>query len=205
VDVITGQSRLDVQFTGAANHAGTTPMDARRDAVAGAAEWILSVEHDARSTAGLVATVGRIDPSPNATNVIAGTCRASLDVRHAHDGIRTDAVARLVEAARRIASTRGLAVSSEARLNQPAVVMSPAMTAGLERAVERSGLPVHRMPSGAGHDAMIVASRMPAAMLFLRSPGGISHHPDESVLEGDVAAALEAGGRFFEDMAHQHA
>jgi allantoate deiminase len=205
VDVIKGQSRADVQFTGAANHAGTTPMDARRDAVAGAAEWILAVERDAGSRAGLVATVGRIDASPNATNVIAGTCRASLDVRDADDDVRTQAVARLVDAARSIASARGLTVTSETRLNQPAVAMSPLMTAGLERAVERSGLPVHRMPSGAGHDAMIVASRMPAAMLFLRSPGGISHRPDESVLEGDVAAALEVGGRFLEDMAHQHA
>jgi len=78
--------------------------------------------------------------------------------------------------------------------------MDSNLTVQLERAVEEAGFPVHRMTSGAGHDAMIVARRMPAAMLFLRSPGGISHHPDESVLPEDVAAALEAGSRFLAEL-----
>jgi allantoate deiminase len=77
--------------------------------------------------------------------------------------------------------------------------MDATLATALERAVARSGIAVHRISSGAGHDAMIVAARMPAAMLFLRSPGGISHHPDESVLEDDVAAALAVGKRFLED------
>jgi allantoate deiminase len=203
VDVVKGQSRVDAHFTGAANHAGTTPMEARRDALAGAAEWILAVEREARATRGLVATVGRVEPSPAASNVIAGACAASLDVRHADDQVRTDAVARLLASAQDIAHARGLTVASHVHLDQAAVSMSPVLVAALTRAVERSGHPVHRMPSGAGHDAMIVASRMPSAMLFLRSPGGISHHPDESVLEEDVAAALEAGRHFLEDLAHR--
>jgi allantoate deiminase len=79
--------------------------------------------------------------------------------------------------------------------------MDPALVARLERAVHARGLPVHRLASGAGHDAMIMAARMPAAMLFLRSPGGISHHPDETVLEDDVAAALAVGRTFLDDLA----
>ncbi|MEP6914216.1 MAG: allantoate amidohydrolase [Acidobacteriota bacterium] len=205
VEVIKGQSRVDVQVTGAANHAGTTPMDARHDALAGAAAWILAVEEDARTTPGLVATVGRLEVRPNATNVIAGTCSASLDVRHADDEIRVIAVGRLLDCARAVAAGRGLSVTCETRLDQPAVVMDPAMTDRLARAVQRCGLPVHRMPSGAGHDAMTVSTRMPSALLFLRSPGGVSHDPDEAVLAEDVASALEVGARFIEDLAEQYA
>ena len=83
--------------------------------------------------------------------------------------------------------------------------MRTALVAALERAVAAQGLPIHRIDSGAGHDAMILAGRMPAAMLFLRSPGGISHHPDENVIEGDVAAALGAGLAFLDDLAEAHA
>jgi allantoate deiminase len=200
VETIAGQSRLEVTFIGAANHAGTTPMDARHDAVSGAAEWILIVEAQARQTAGLVATVGQLQAWPGATNVIAGRCLASLDVRHSHDDLRRQAVSRLIDAAAAIAARRGLQITATARLDQPAVPMDPALSATLARAMTHSGVKAHRMTSGAGHDAMIVASRMPAAMLFLRSPGGISHHPDESVLEHDVATALAVGSRFLEDM-----
>jgi allantoate deiminase len=205
VDVIAGQSRVDVQFTGAANHAGTTPMDARHDALAAAAAWILAVERGAQTTPSLVATVGRLEVQPNATNVIAGICSASLDVRHADDRVRRMAVSTLLEAAGTAAAARGLSVSWETRLDQPAVPMDPALTERLARAVGRCGLPVHRMPSGAGHDAMIVSTRMPAALLFLRTPGGLSHHPDESVIEEDVAAALEVGARFIDELAEQYA
>ena len=200
VEAIAGQSRLDVVFTGAANHAGTTPMHLRRDALAGAAEWIATVEREACATPGLVATVGRLEVSPSAGNVIPGVGRASLDVRHAADNVRRDAISRLLAYADAIAARRGLSVSSEQRLDQPAVAMDAASTAMLEGAVARAGYPVHRLVSGAGHDAMILASRMPAAMLFIRSPGGISHHPDESVLAEDVGAALAAGEMFIEGL-----
>ncbi len=193
VDVIAGQTRCDVVFVGTAGHAGTTPMAARRDALAGAAEWIGVVERQAQTTPGLVATVGRIEAQPGATNVIAGRCRTTLDIRHAVDDVRIGATERLFRCAREIASRRGLEISSEPQLDQAAVAMDSGMIARLADAVSRTGHPVHRMPCGAGHDAMIVARRMPAAMLLLRSPGGISHHPDESVVEEDVAVALWAG------------
>lgn len=204
VSAIAGQSRVNLVFTGAANHAGTTPMTARRDALAGAAEWIAAVEQHAINTHGLVATVGRIETQPGATNVIAGTCRASLDVRHADDEIRMTAVKRLVDVARAIGARRNLDVTSEPHLDQARVPMNPALMAMLERSVTRAGYPVHRMASGAGHDAMVVAARMPAAMLFLRSPGGISHHPDESVTEADVDAALTVGLAFLDELAGEH-
>jgi allantoate deiminase len=200
VDSIVGQTRVDVTFSGSAGHAGTTPMQARRDALAGAAEWIGAVEREARGTPGLVATVGRIEAMPGATNVIAGACTATLDARHADDGVRAGAVARLAECAKKAAARRGLDVIWTPRLNQPAVSMDPSLVAALERAVKGAAAPVHHLSSGAGHDAMIVASRMPAAMLFVRSPGGISHHPDEAVLEEDVAAALETGRWFLHEM-----
>jgi allantoate deiminase len=129
--------------------------------------------------------------------VIAASARASLDVRHADDAVRGDAVSRLIDCARQIAARRGLAVRWEPRLDQPAVAMDPSLMNLFP--------PLYRMTSGAGHDAMIMARRMPAAMLFLRSPGGISHHPDETVRVEDVSAALEAGTGFLERLDARHA
>jgi allantoate deiminase len=204
VEAISGQSRFDVHFEGKANHAGTTPMNLRRDALAGAAEWIGTVEREARATPGAVATVGRLAVSPGAGNVIPGSVETSLDVRHAQDAVRHDLVARLLRCVEQIAASRCLTVSWEQRLDQPAVAMDSDLTELLVRSVAYTGRPVHRMPSGAGHDAMIVARRMPAAMLFLRSPGGISHHPDESVFAEDVDAALEVGTRFLDELERRH-
>jgi allantoate deiminase len=200
VEGIAGQSRLEVRFEGQANHAGTTPMRLRHDALAGAAEWIGAVEREAQAVDGLVATVGRLAAAPGAVNVIAGSARASLDVRHSDDSVRRPFVDRLVACARQIGERRGLVVSAETMLDQPAAAMDLRLTGILERAVDGAGYPVHRMPSGAGHDAMIVARRMPVAMLFVRSPGGISHHPAESVLPHDVEAALAVGVRFLEEL-----
>jgi allantoate deiminase len=152
-----------------------------------------------------VATVGRIRARPGAANVVAGVCEASLDVRHASDDARAAAVDTVRKSAQQIAARRELSVRFETHLDQRSVSMSTALAAGLERAVAAQGLPIHRLDSGAGHDAMILAGRMPVAMLFLRSPGGISHHRDEAVIEGDVAAALATGLAFLDDLAGAHA
>ena len=201
VDRIVGRTYADVTFVGRAGHAGTTPMEARRDALAGAAEWIGCVETQARRMKDLVATTGRIDAAPGAANVIAGKCRVTLDVRHADDAARTITVGRLQSAAEDIAARRGLTVEWSPRFDHEAVAMHPALVSMLSRAVERAGAAPHMMPSGAGHDAMILAPHMPAAMLFIRTPGGLSHHPDETVMEGDVAVALAAGANFLEELA----
>jgi allantoate deiminase len=193
---IVGQTRLTLKFTGHANHAGTTPMHLRRDALAGAAEWITAVESLARLTDGLAATVGRVVVGPNTSNVVAGEVKVSLDVRHIGDKQRTDAVAELVEKAAAIAQRRGLAMERADQLEQAAVPMDERLTALLGHAMQAAGFPLKTMPSGAGHDAIVMAGRLPTAMLFVRSPGGVSHHPDESVLTEDVAAALHVGREF---------
>ncbi|HUQ93706.1 MAG TPA: allantoate amidohydrolase [Bryobacteraceae bacterium] len=196
VDAIAGQSRLELQFRGQANHAGTTPMHLRRDALAAAAEWIAFVESEANRTAGMVATVGRIAARPGAGNVIAGEVTASLDVRHAGDDIRRGAVERILAEAQDVAGRRGVKVDWQTNLEHAAVACSADLSDALRRAVAAAGLPVHRMVSGAGHDAMIIASKLPVAMLFLRSPGGVSHHPEEAVRVEDVDAALRTGLQF---------
>jgi allantoate deiminase len=198
VEAIAGQTRMEFRFQGAANHAGTTPMHMRRDALAGAAEWIGCVEREARSSPGLIATVGKIEARPGAGNVIPGDVTCSLDVRHARDSVRAPAVHRLTSEAARIAGRRSLSVAHTTLLDQSAVPMDTQLTATLERAALDAGYRVPTMVSGAGHDAMIVASRLPAAMLFLRSPGGISHSPEENVLESDVEAALRVGLAFLD-------
>jgi allantoate deiminase len=137
--------------------------------------------------------------------VVAGLCEASLDVRHASDDIRATAVESLRHTAQQISSRRQLSLQWDIHLDERSVAMSHTLVTALERAVAAQGAPVHRIDSGAGHDAMIMAARMPVAMLFLRSPGGISHHPDETVLEGDVGAALGAGLAFLEDLARAQA
>jgi len=201
VTAIVGQTRYTLTWTGHANHAGTTPMHLRRDALAGAAEWIAAVESLAQRTEGLVATVGHLDVEPNAGNVIAGAVRVSLDVRHANDFERKTAVETLLAQAEAIAARRRLDLQSAHQMDQPAVPMDERLTAFLAEAMEAAGLPAKRMPSGAGHDAMVMAARVPTAMLFLRSPGGISHHPDETVLVEDVAAALAVCRKFLQRLA----
>lgn len=198
VNAITGQTRMQMTFHGHANHAGTTPMGhLRRDAVASAAEWISEVERYAIRCVGLIATVGKIEVPGGAANVIAGECAATLDVRHADDAVRRMAVQHLVDAAERAASSRGVSVTHRVTMEQAAVPMDPVLTAAVEEACGRAmaGAP-RRMTSGAGHDAMILARRMPASMVFVRSPGGLSHHPDEAVLVADVEAAYTAGLEF---------
>jgi len=196
VDAIVGQSRLNLTFRGKANHAGTTPMSLRRDALAAASEWICQVEQLAVGEPGLVATVGSISVEPNATNVIPEVVRVSLDVRHSCDETRHAGVAQMLAAAEQICGRRGIALDREQRLDQPAVALAAGLSETLAHSVQAAGYPVHHMTSGAGHDAMILAPHVPAAMLFLRSPGGISHHPDESVIAADVEAAIEVGLRF---------
>ncbi len=201
VTSIAGQSRFAVQFTGNANHAGTTPMHLRRDALAGAAEWIGEAEELAKQTDGLVATVGWVAVEPNAGNVIPGFVNLGFEVRHANDATRSKSANALLERARAIAEQRGLKMEFDCLMDQPAADMDERLTSSLADAIESLRLPPCRMTSGAGHDAMMMAARVPSAMLFLRSPGGISHHPDESVREEDVEIALRVVQKFVERLA----
>ena len=201
VEAIVGQTRMDLHFVGRANHAGTTPMHLRHDALAAAAEWTVAVERTAQCEPNLVATVGRLEAKPGATNVIAGESRVSLDVRHRSDDVRGRATDALVRQAQEIAQRRGLWLQGRILLEQNAVAMEPFLVDQIEEAIRKTGCEPYRMVSGAGHDAMVLAEKVPTGMIFLRSPGGISHDPAEAVLSGDVEKALECGLRLLDQLA----
>jgi allantoate deiminase len=198
VSGISGQTRAVLRFTGTPGHAGTIPMELRRDALAAAAELIGEVESLARDTPGLVATVGDITVVPGAPNVIAGRAELSLDVRHPEDTHRIWAVGRLRERAGEIASARGIELEWEPLHEQAAVRCDPGLTGRMFQALEDVGVQPNALASGAGHDAATMARVAPVTMLFVRCAGGVSHHPDESVDEADVALGIDALTRFVE-------
>jgi len=188
---IAGQTRAEVVFTGAAAHAGTVPMALRRDALAGAAEWIGAVEARGRAVDGLVATVGEATVAPGASNVIPGRVALSLDVRHFDDALRDASVADLRARAEEVAGARGLHAAWTEVQATGAVTCSPGLARALETAVEDTGVRVVRLPSGAGHDAAVMARICDVAMLFVRCAGGVSHNPAEAVTAADVAVAID--------------
>lgn len=192
VTAINGASRFSVEVTGEAGHAGTVPMSLRKDALAAAAEMILAVERRAAGAAGtgLVATVGRIEARPGAPNVVPGRALFTLDARAPADADRLAAVQDITAAFATLAGRRGVTVQIERTYDAPATGCDPGLTAVLEAAVMRAGLRPHRLPSGAGHDAMAVAALCPVAMLFVRCQGGVSHHPAESVTPEDAEVAV---------------
>lgn len=191
VSGIAGATRVEVRFTGQAGHAGTVPLRLRRDTAPAVAEMVLACEDVASATEGLLATVGRMDVRPGAPNVIAGTGIAFLDVRHADDRVRAEAVASLRQTAEEIAGRRGLELSWDVRLDNPAVAVDPALTARLQDAAAGRGLTALQLASGAGHDAVAMADLCPVAMLFVRCAGGLSHHPAESVSAEDAELAVD--------------
>jgi allantoate deiminase len=190
VQSIIGQSRMKLTFEGQANHAGTTPMALRHDALAAAAQWVYEVERFALEQTQLVATVGKLDVLPGAINVVPGSVTATLDVRHPSDAARHAAVGILLTKAQHAAELRGVQVEVSGQSDQCSVPMNVQLVQALNCAAERAGIQTKMMFSGAGHDAMILAPHVPTAMLFVRSPNGLSHHPDETVHEADVEAAL---------------
>ena len=196
VTAINGQSRVRAGFIGKAGHAGTVPMEGRRDALCAAAEFVLEVESAAKAQPGSVATVGEISALPGAVNVIPGEADHSLDLRHPEDAARERLRDHLERRAREIAASRGCELRWQLRQETPAVPADPELSALLERAVEDSGVSVHRLPSGAGHDAAQMAALTSVAMLFVRCQEGISHNPAESVRREDVGAAIEVMSRF---------
>jgi len=191
VTAIAGATRAEVGIRGRSGHAGTVPMELRRDAACALAELVLAVEAAGRAEPGMVATVGRLTVEPGAPNVIPGAAAASLDVRHADDAVRTTSVTALRERADALGGARGVEVRWDERLSTPAVAMDARLSDLLAEAVAARGAPDVRLPSAAGHDAVALSVLAPTAMLFVRCAGGVSHHPDESVDPADVAVALD--------------
>lgn len=188
---IAGQSRGFVELAGVAGHAGNTPPGLRRDALCGAAELVLAVERTMHGIPGLRATVGVIENQPNVGNVIPGSVTVSYDVRHRDDTLKEAAVGALRETAADICSRRRLELDWRHLQRHAAVPMSDRLRELLGRAVAATGVRPFELPSGAGHDAVSIAHLADVAMLFVRCRSGMSHHPDESVREDDVAVAMD--------------
>ena len=199
VTAINGATRLEVGVDGVAGHAGATPMRLRRDALTAAAEMALAIEARARGEADLVATVGRFDVWPDATNVIPGHVQFSIDVRSPDDQRRAAALADLEARITAIAASRGVRVSIAKPHDANAFACDPSIIADLKKAVEAIGVPPRLLPSGAGHDSMVMGKLCRAGMLFVRCKGGVSHNPLESITVEDCALGLKALTRFVRD------
>lgn len=190
VTAIAGAQRSMVTLTGLAGHAGTVPMGARQDALAAAAEMVLAIERIAGAGTELVATVGRMQVLPGAVNVIPQDVSFSIDVRSGQDAIRRAAMAEIEAECDRIAARRRVALRREPLYVADAAPCHPVLQACLADAIAAQGLAVRRLPSGAGHDAMVFPALAPSAMLFVRcGNGGISHHPDETLSAQDAGLA----------------
>jgi allantoate deiminase len=190
VTAIAGASRCRIAVKGVAGHAGTVPMRLRRDALAAAAEMVLAVERLGRETEDLVATVGCLEVSPGAVNVIPSEARFTLDIRSSSDTVRAAAIARLMQEFLAIAKQRGVEHEVVKFYDEAAASCAPWLIEQLEAAVVGTGHRALRLPSGAGHDALAMAALCPIGMLFVRCKGGISHHPAESITAEDADAAV---------------
>jgi N-carbamoyl-L-amino-acid hydrolase len=181
------------EVVGMASHAGTTPMDRRRDAATAVAELALFVERRAGAEHDLVGTVGMLEVPAGSINVVPGRCRFSLDIRATTNAVRDACAADVRAELEAICGRRGLSHRLQETLRASAAPSAPAWQARWERAVEALGLPRHRMPSGAGHDAMKMHELLPQAMLFVRGENsGISHNPLESSTAHDIDLAVLA-------------
>jgi allantoate deiminase len=202
VTAIAAQKRLMVRITGMAGHAGTTPMNLRKDPGPAAAECMLALERICQAgTDNLVGTVGRMTALPGAFNVIPGAVEYSMDIRAETSATRDAAVEAVTAEIQAIAARRGLSATVTLMQALDESPCDPDLTALLEEAVGALGPPPRRLPSGAGHDAMVMAALCPTAMLFIRCEGGISHNPAESVTEADCALAARAMLGFVERLA----
>ncbi len=205
VTSINGSLRYRCEVIGVASHAGTTPMDTRRDAVVAVAEVALFLERRASSVPDLVGTIGILDVPGGSTNVVPGRCQFTLDIRATTDAVRDTCAADVLERLAAVCVRRGLAFTVEETMRAAACPSAPDWQDRWETAVARLGVPVHRMPSGAGHDAMMMHTAIPQAMLFVRGEnGGISHNPLESTTADDMQLAVEAFDALTTTLSHEH-
>ena len=200
VTSINGGVRYLCEMIGTASHAGTTPMDRRRDAAVAVAELALYVEQRAAKDGDSVGTIGLLNVPSGSINVVPGRCLFSLDLRAPTDAQRDAMVTDVLDELAKIAQRRGLRYTIEESMRAAAAPSAPALQHHWERAVDALGVPVFRMPSGAGHDAMKLHAILPQAMLFVRGENsGISHNPLESTTHNDMQLAVDA----FTQVLHQ--
>ncbi len=196
VEAVAGMVHGTLEVEGRADHAGATPANLRSDAGLTAAEIVVELDAAVRESGGsVVGTVGRINFYPGALNIIPGMATVGLDIRDVEEERRDLVLERVLAFAEKRAGSRKQRVSYASHLSSPATPMDPELVHALEQASRRVGISARRMPSGAGHDAMIMAWRVPAGMLFVPSRGGVSHSPEEFSeprhLAGAVAVLLE--------------
>jgi allantoate deiminase len=190
-----------VRVIGAAGHAGTTPMNMRHDAAAAAAEMVLAVESRCSRAPTLVGTVGTLAVPEGSTNVIPGRCEFSVDIRAGDDVTRDAAVADVSLALESIAARRSVSLEIERTSRVACAPCSEALSAQLAAAVERAGVHPFRLPSGAGHDAMMLARLTDVAMLFVRcGNGGVSHSPLEQLDAADADLAAQVFADFLRSL-----
>jgi beta-ureidopropionase / N-carbamoyl-L-amino-acid hydrolase len=206
VTAINGGVRFVGEVIGTASHAGTTPMDRRRDAAAAVAELILYTEQRAAKDGDSVGTVGMLEVPSGSINVVPGRCKFSLDMRAPNnaqrDALTNDVLAEL----KAICERRGLRLEIEESMRASAAPSAPDWQQRWEKAVDALGIPLFRMPSGAGHDAMKLHEVMPQAMLFVRGiNSGISHNPLESSTNDDIQLAVQAFQNLLADLAAEQA
>ncbi|GGX80181.1 Zn-dependent hydrolase [Streptomyces minutiscleroticus] len=189
VEAITGRIVLTLEIQGAAGHSGTTPMDARCDALGAAARVVLAAEHIARQRKLCrVATVGRLDPYPNTPNTIAGAVRMTVDLRDTDVWRAGDAEETLRAMLHDIAEATGTRIEVVAETRSDPVFTDPRLRETIVRSADELGLPHEKLPSGAGHDAQFMAGITPIGMIFVPSIGGVSHVPQENTAPEDLAA-----------------
>jgi beta-ureidopropionase / N-carbamoyl-L-amino-acid hydrolase len=200
VTSINGSVRYTGEVVGMASHAGTTPMGTRRDAAMAVAELALFMERRASSVPNVVATMGMLNVPGGSTNVVPGKCQFSLDMRATTDAARDECAADVLAELQAICDRRGVIYTLEQTMSASAAPSAPAWQARWEHAVAALGLPVFKLPSGAGHDAMKLHEVMPQAMLFVRGGNsGISHNPLETITADDAQLCVEA----FQDLLNQ--
>lgn len=185
---VTGRANVDVVINGMANHAGTTPMEARKDAVLAAADLVLAVERLARDGQVRVATTGVVQVAPGVRNVVAGEALVGVDLRDIDDEKIRQALAALADAGREVAARRGVEVELRHLPFTPAARTDPWLVGCVESAADRLGLSRMGIPSGAGHDAQMMAGLGPMGMIFVPSIDGISHAPQERTEPDDLVA-----------------
>lgn len=190
VTAISGASRRRVIVTGEAGHAGTVPMALRKDALSASAEMALAIEKLGATAENGVATIGQLHVEPGAVNVIPGRVRFTVDARAPKDPVREKLVADIEATIRTIAARRNVQVEIQPFYDAPAAPASPAMMQGLASAIEARQIEVRHLPSGAGHDAMVMGALCPMGMMFVRCKDGISHNPAESMTEADAGLAI---------------
>lgn len=203
VEAIVGQRRYSVTLRGEANHAGTTPMNMRTDALAGAAELIVRLEQLATRAAALVATAGRLQAAPNIPNVIPGAVEFSLDIRHDNERTLSWFCDYLFQEYEDIANRRGLALEVTPWLATTPVPMSRPLTERIEQICGRLSLNHRRMFSGAGHDAQLFAGLCPTAMIFVPSKAGISHSPEEFTAPEQLADGVSVLTALLHELAYE--